>query len=199
MFYAYKGIKPVIDPASFVHPMACITGNVRIGKGVYIGPFAAIRGDWGEIIIEDGCNVQENCTIHMFPGVQVLLKENVHVGHGAILHGCIIGENSLIGMNSVLMDNVIIGAETVVGAMTFIKSNAEIPERSLVVGNPFKVIGKVSDAMLDWKSKGTLLYQLLAKEALEALVSCEPLTSADERPNIHTQVDYRTWKESRES
>ena len=116
MFYAYKGFKPVVDPSAFVHPQAAVTGNVVIGKNVYIGPGAAIRGDWGGIHIEDGCNVQENCTIHMFPGVTVVLKEGAHIGHGAIIHGATIGKNAMIGMNAVIMDEVQIGDGSIIGA-----------------------------------------------------------------------------------
>jgi carbonic anhydrase/acetyltransferase-like protein (isoleucine patch superfamily) len=79
MIYRYKNHIPVIHESAFIHPQSAVTGNVIIGKNVYIGPGAALRGDFGKIIIEDGCNVQENCTIHMFPGVTVLLKENAHI------------------------------------------------------------------------------------------------------------------------
>src|SRR5690349_22714115 len=136
MIYCFQDYTPVIDPSSFVHPLAAVTGNVIIGKNVYIGPGAAIRGDWGGIIIEDGCNVQENCTIHMFSGITVRLFEGAHIGHGAVIHGAIIGRNSLIGMNAVLMDEVEIGEECIVGALTFIKAGEIIPRRSLVAGNP---------------------------------------------------------------
>ena len=122
MVYAYKNFIPVIHESSFIHPQSCITGNVIIGKNVYIGPGAAIRGDWGGIVIEDGCNVQENCTIHMFPGVTVVLKEAAHIGHGAVIHGATIGKNCLIGMNAVIMDNVVLGDECIVGALSFIKA-----------------------------------------------------------------------------
>ena len=140
MIYEFNGYRPVVHPSSFVHPQAAVTGNVIIGKNVYIGPGAAIRGDWGEIIIEDGCNVQENCTIHMFPGVTVTLKEAAHIGHGAIIHGATIGRNCLIGMNAVIMDNAVIGDECIVGALSFIQAEKQIPNRSLVVGNPGKII-----------------------------------------------------------
>src|ERR1017187_2412259 len=83
MIYSFKDIIPVVHESSFVHPLAAVTGNVIIGKNVYIGPGAAIRGDWGQIIIEDGCNIQENCILHMFPGVTMVLKEGAHIGHGA--------------------------------------------------------------------------------------------------------------------
>jgi phenylacetic acid degradation protein len=161
MFYEFKGIKPVVHQSSFVHPQAVVTGNVIIGKDCYIGPGAALRGDWGQIIIEDGCNVQENCTIHMFPGVTVLLKEGAHIGHGAIIHGATIGKNCLIGMNAVIMDNVQLGDESIVGALSFIKEGEMIPARSVVVGNPAKIIKEVSDEMINWKTEGTKLYQAL--------------------------------------
>ena len=139
-FYAFKGFIPIVHESAFVHPQAAVTGNVIIGKDVYVGPGAAIRGDWGAIVIEDGCNVQENCTIHQFPGVTVLLKTGAHIGHGAVIHGATIGKNVLVGMNSVIMDNVEIGDECIIGAMTFIKADEKIPARSLVVGNPARII-----------------------------------------------------------
>ena len=120
MIYEFKGIKPVVHETAFVHPQASVTGNVIIGRNVYIGPGAAIRGDFGAIVIEDGCNVQENCTVHMFPGVTVRLQEGAHVGHGAILQGAQLGKNCLIGMNAVLMDNAVIGDECVIGALAFV-------------------------------------------------------------------------------
>jgi len=175
MFYSFKGFIPVVHPSAFVHPLAAVTGNVVIGKDVYIGPGAALRGDWGGIVIEDGCNVQENCTIHMFPGVTVVLKEGAHIGHGAIIHGSIVGKNVLVGMNSVIMDNVEIGDESIIGAMTFIKEDTKIPRRSLVVGNPAKIVKEVSDEMIAWKTKGTQLYQTLPKDCYEGLIECQPL------------------------
>jgi carbonic anhydrase/acetyltransferase-like protein (isoleucine patch superfamily) len=198
MIYEFKGYKPVIHESSFVHPLAAVTGNVIIGKNCYIGPGAALRGDWGKIIIKDGCNVQENCIIHMFPGVSVLLKESAHVGHGAIIHGATIGKNCLIGMNSVIMDNAELGDECIVGALSFIKENKKIPTRKLVVGNPAKIIKDVSDEMIAWKTKGTKLYQQLAKEMQEQSNACEPLREIPE--NMPQQEDiYKTWNEIKSS
>ncbi|MBS1662912.1 MAG: gamma carbonic anhydrase family protein, partial [Bacteroidetes bacterium] len=144
MFYEFKGYRPVVDPSAFVHPQAAVTGNVIIGKDVYVGPGASIRGDWGQIIIEDGCNVQENCTIHQFPGVTVRLREGAHMGHGSIVHGATIGRNCLIGMNSVIMDGVEIGDECIVGALSFIKAGEKVPARSVIAGNPAKILRQVS-------------------------------------------------------
>src|SRR3954471_13094674 len=155
MIYSFKGFIPVVHPSSFVHPQAAVTGNVIIGRNVYVGPGAAIRGDWGGIVIEDGCNVQENCTIHMFPGVTVELKEGAHIGHGAIIHGAGIGRNCLVGMNAVIMDNVELGDECIIGALSFIKQGEKIPARSLLAGNPARIIKEVSDEMIEWKTEGT--------------------------------------------
>jgi phenylacetic acid degradation protein/carnitine operon protein CaiE len=196
MIYQFNNNIPVIHESSFVHPLASVTGNVIIGKNCYIGPGAAIRGDWGQIIIEDGCNVQENCTIHMFPGVTVLLKAGAHVGHGAIIHGATIGKNSLIGMNAVIMDNVQIGDECVIAALTFIKANEIIPARSVVAGNSAKIIKQVSDEMLQWKTEGTALYQQLPKDMKEGWKECEPLREVPENRNT-VNSSYKTWKETK--
>ncbi len=194
MFYSFKAFIPIVDPSSFVHPQAAVTGNVIIGKNVYIGPGAALRGDWGGIVIEDGCNVQENCTIHMFPGVTVLLKEGAHIGHGAIIHGATIGRNCLVGMNAVIMDHVVLGDECIVGALTFIKTGEQIPNRSMVVGNPAKIIRQVSDEMMSWKTEGTKLYQALPLEMQNHWGPVEPLITT---PNniAEQQATYKTWKE----
>ncbi len=192
-FYEFNGFKPVCHASSFVHPNANVTGNVIIGKDVYIGPGAALRGDWGQIIIEDGCNVQENCTIHMFPGTTVHLRKGAHIGHGAIIHGGDIGENCLIGMNAVVMDNVIMAKECIVGALCFVPAKMEIPERSLLVGNPAKIVKQVSDEMISWKTKGTSLYQALPQEMFDTWKSCEPLTEVEaNRPKQETM--YFTWE-----
>ncbi len=175
MIYEFKGFIPVIHESSFIHPQAAVTGNVIIGKDVYVGPGAAIRGDWGEIIIEDGCNVQENCTIHMFPGKSMVLKAGAHIGHGAIIHGANIGANSLVGMNAVIMDDAEVGDECIIGALSFIKAGMKIPNRKMVVGNPAVIVKNISDEMIDWKTKGTALYQQLPQDCYESLRAVEPL------------------------
>ncbi len=198
MFYSFKGFIPVVHPTAFVHPQAAVTGNVIIGKDVYIGPGAAIRGDWGGIVIEDGCNVQENCTIHMFPGITVTLKEGAHIGHGAIVHGANVGRNVMVGMNAVLMDEVEVGDECIIGAMTFVPAKTILPPRSLVVGNPGKIVKQVSDEMIAWKTKGTGLYQALPAECRESLVPCEPLSEMPaNRPSQESL--YTTWVSIKEA
>ena len=198
MIYAFDGIRPVVHESAFVHPNATVTGNVTIGRDVYIGPGAAIRGDWGEIVISDGCNVQENCTVHMFPGVTVVLEESAHIGHGAIVHGARIGRNALIGMNAVIMDNAFVGAECIVGALTFVPAEMQIPSRKVVVGNPGKIVKDVSDEMIAWKTEGTRLYQSLPARLHATLEVCEPLREAppDRKRGEST---YTTWHETRRS
>ena len=199
MFYEFNGHKPVVHPSSFVHPQAAVTGQVIIGQDVYIGPGAALRGDWGKIIIEDGCNVQENCTIHMFPGVTVLLKSGAHIGHGAIIHGATIGKNCLVGMNAVIMDNAFIDDESIIGALSFIKAGEQVAPRSLMAGNPAKLLKQVSDEMLAWKAEGTKLYQQLPADMQQHWQPCEPLI---ELPDFDTSIvspapEYKVWQHSK--
>ncbi len=193
MFYAFKGFRPVVHESAFVHPQASVTGNVIIGRDVYIGPSAALRADWGAIVIEDGCNVQENCTIHIFPGATVRLCAGAHIGHGAIIHGATIGKNVMIGMNAVIMDGADIGEGSIVGALAFIKAGEIIPPRSLVVGNPARIIREVSDDMLAWKTAGTALYQQLPEEMRQYWEPCEPLREIPaDRPTQESL--YETWE-----
>lgn len=194
--YAFEGYVPVVHESAFVHPNATVVGNVVIGRGVYVGPGAVIRGDWGGIEIADGCNVQESCVIHMFPGVVVRLEESAHIGHGAVVHGAHIGRNVLVGMNAVVMDRAEIGAESVIGALCFVPAEMQVPPRSLVVGNPAKIVRQVSDEMLAWKTEGTRLYQGLPERLRASLVPCEPLREAPAGRRPQT-AGYRTLNETR--
>jgi len=193
MIYAFNDFIPVVHPSSFIHPQAAVTGDVIIGKNVYVGPGAAIRGDWGSVIIADGCNVQENCTIHMFPGLSVILNEGAHIGHGAIIHGAVIGKNCLLGMNSVVMDSVVLGDECIVGALSFIKADERFERRSLIAGNPAQKIKEVSDEMMAWKTAGTALYQSLPSAIAESWRPCEPLNEVEPGRPVQ-QKNYTTWQ-----
>lgn len=197
MIYEFNGYRPVIDPSSFVHKEATIIGNVIIGKKVYIGPGASIRGDWGGITIKDGCNVQDNCTIHIFPGKDVILEENAHIGHGAIIHGANIGKNTLVGMNSVIMDDCNIGDECIIGALCFIKGEMNIPNRKIVVGNPAIIKGEVSDEMISWKTKGTELYQDLPNECYNLMKECKPLKEIEKNRKEKQKNIFKTWKKTK--
>ncbi len=198
--FEFNGMIPVVDPTAFVHPQANITGDVIIGKDVYIGPGAVLRGDWGRIVVQDGCNVQENCVIHMFPGITVTLEKGAHIGHGAIVHGATVGANSLIGMNAVLMDDVVIGKESIVGALCFVPAKMVVPARSVVVGNPGKVVKQVSDELLSWKTAGTALYQQLPRECMETLRPCDPLREPEAERNAKAaqlKINYKIWKDTK--
>ena len=204
MVFEFNGMRPSIHPTAFVHQTASVIGNVQIGKDVYIGPGAAIRGDWGRIVIDDGCNVQENCTIHMFPGTTVWLHKGAHVGHGAIIHGAILKENCLIGMNAVIMDDAEIGENAIVGALAFVPAKMIVPPRKIAVGNPAKVIKDVSDKMVDWKTEGTKLYQSLPKEShdtlkelgIENVLSSDSITEKD--PYLGKQKGlFETWQKTK--
>ncbi|MFN8583404.1 MAG: transferase hexapeptide repeat family protein [Gemmatimonadaceae bacterium] len=195
--YAFGEFIPVIHETAFIHPNAVITGNVIIGRDVYVGPGAALRGDWGGIEVADGCNIQENCTVHMFPGITVVLEEAAHIGHGAVIHGARIGRNTLVGMNAVVMDRAVIGAECVVGALTFVPADMDVPARKVVVGNPARIVKDVSDEMLAWKTEGTRLYQSLPAAMREGWRACDPLR---ERPSDRPSQPavYRTWNETKQ-
>ena len=194
--FEFEGVRPVVHPSAFVHPNATVTGHVTIGRDVYIGPGAALRGDWGAIEIADGCNVQENCVIHAFPGVTVVLEEGAHIGHGAVIHGARIKRNALVGMNAVVMDRAVVGAGAIVGALSFVPEGMEITDRMLAVGSPARVIKPVSDAMLEWKSAGTRLYQELPGRLHATLRPCEPLREIPpDRPAPPT--GYATWHSQR--
>ena len=200
--FEFEGFVPVVHESAFVHPNATVTGNVVIGRDVYVGPGAAIRGDWGGVVIEDGCNVQESCTVHMVPGVTVVLEEGAHIGHGAVVHGARIGRNVIVGMNAVVMDHAEVGAGSIVGALCFVPSEMRIPERKVVVGNPARIVKDVSDEMLAWKTEGTRLYQGLPARLRASLRACEPLrerTPEQEALRAAQAATYRTWKETRGS
>jgi carbonic anhydrase/acetyltransferase-like protein (isoleucine patch superfamily) len=197
MIYEFNGYRPVIHQSSYVHPQANVTGNVIIGAHCYIGPGAVLRGDWGEILVADGCNIQENCVVHMFPGKSAVFEEGAHIGHGAIIHGATVGKNVLIGMNAVLMDDVQVGENSIVGALCFVPANMIIPAKSLVVGNPAKIIREVSNEMIDWKTQGTKLYQQLPTDCHNTLRECEPLREKEPNRPEAQQYFFKTWADKK--
>ena len=192
--YEFEGWSPVIDPSAFIHPLATVLGNVTIGKKVYVGPGAVIRGDWGEVVINDGCNVQENCVIHSFPGATTVLEENAHIGHGAVLHGPHIGRNVLVGMNAVVMDGAKIGENTIIGALTLIPSEADIPAGKVVGGNPYAILRDATRAMIEWKTKGTELYQTLPDRYRTSMKKAKG--SGTKKNRGRREPVFKTWKET---
>lgn len=181
--YSWDGIVPVIDPDAFVHPEAVVIGDVIIGAGVYVGPGCVLRGDFGRITLHSGCNVQETCVVHAFPGKDVVVEESGHIGHGAVLHGCHIGRNAMVGMNAVVMDEAVVGENTIIAAMAFVKAGAQIPPGVLAMGSPARVARSLTAEEIDWKRRGTGVYQQLAVEARHKLAPAQPLAAAEpDRP-----------------
>ena len=188
--YEIEGVVPVVDPTVFVHPEAVLIGDVVIAAGCYVGPLASLRGDFGRVMVRAGANVQDGCVLHCFPGRDVVVEEDGHIGHGAVLHGCHIGRGVLVGMNSVVMDGAVIGDFTFVGACSFVRAEMEVPARHVVAGNPARVLREVTEAEMAWKANGTGVYQQLARRSRDSLRSAIPLSALEEdRPQLSTGHD----------
>jgi|JYMV01.1.fsa_nt_gi phenylacetic acid degradation protein len=177
--YEFEGIKPVVDPAAFIHPTAVLIGDVIVGPNCFVGPCAVLRGDIGRLIMKQGSNLQDTCVVHSFPGDDTIIEEDGHIGHGAVLHGCIIKKNAMVGMNAVVMDGAVIGENSFVAAMAFVKAGMEVPPNVVVAGCPAKVIKELSEKDIGWKNEGTRIYQNLAKRHAETGLECEPLTEVE--------------------
>jgi phenylacetic acid degradation protein len=188
--WSWDGIVPVVDPTAFVHPDATLIGDVIVAAGVYVGPQCVLRGDFGRIEIGQGANVQETCVVHTFPNLGVVVEASGHIGHGAVLHGCRIGRNAMVGMNAVVMDEAEIGADSIVAAMAFVKAGAKIPPRSLAVGSPARVTRELTPQEIDWKTRGTAVYQRLALEARAKLAPAEPLAAPEPNRPRGRAPDY---------
>lgn len=183
--YSIDGFVPVVSPGAFVHPQASLIGDVRVGERCYIGPCASLRGDFGRIIIGAGSNVQDCCVLHSFPGKDTLLEEEAHVGHGAVLHGCIVRRGALIGIGAIVMDDAVIEEEAFVGAASFVRAGFIVPARKLVTGVPARVVRDLKPEELAWKAAGTREYQQLAMRSLSTLKECAPLAAVEpDRPRF---------------
>ena len=177
--WSINGVTPVVDPTAFVHPSAVLIGDVLVGAGCYIGPSASLRGDFGRIDVRAGANLQDCCVMHGFPSTDTVVEEEGHVGHGAILHGCVVQKNALVGMNAVVNDNAVIGESAIVAAMAFVKAGMVVPPRTLVAGVPAKVVRALTDQELEWKIEGTQSYQELARRSLATMVETVALTAVE--------------------
>lgn len=183
--YSIDGVIPVVHPSAYVHPSATLIGDVIVGAHCYIGPSASLRGDFGRLIVEEGANVQDCCVLHGFPDSDTVVEQDAHIGHGAILHSCRIGRNALIGMNAVVMDFAVIGAEAMVGAGAFVKTRMIVPPRALLMGSPARIVRVLSEQEVEWKSKGTRMYQRLARRSLDTMQEVESLTEVEAgRPSL---------------
>ena len=177
--YSIDGIVPVVHPSAFVHPSAVLIGDVIVGARAYIGPAACLRGDFGRIVVEEGANIQDTCMLHGFPGKDTVVGAEVTVGHGAVLHGCVVRRGALIGMNSVVNDNAEVGEQAVVAALAFVKAEARVPARTLVAGIPARVLRELSEQELKWKMDNMRLYQQLTVRSLSTMREVEALTEVE--------------------
>lgn len=188
--YEINGVVPVVDPTAFVHPTAILIGDVIVGPRCYVGPAASLRGDFGRIVLEAGSNVQDGCVMHGFPGTDTVVEVDGHIGHGAVLHGCVVKRNAMVGMNAVVMDEAVIGESSIVAACAFVKAGMEIPARSLAVGTPAKVMRTLTDDEIEWKVIGTKSYQDLTIRSLQTLKEVKPLIEMEpDRKRIDIAVE----------
>jgi len=188
--YEIDGVVPVVDPSAFVHETASLIGDVIVGPGCYIGPFASLRGDFGRVIIGAGSNVQDSCVVHVFPGADVVLEPNSHVGHAAVLHGCVVRSYALIGVGCVVLDGAEIGEEALLGAGSVVTAGTVIPPRVLALGSPAKVIRELDSTAREWKRQGVAVYQDLARRSRSTLRRVEPLSVVEpDRPRVSTGKD----------
>ena len=189
--YEIDGLVPVISEKAFIHETAVIIGDVFIEEGVYIGPLASIRGDFGRIIIKKNANIQDCCVVHSFPSIDVIVEENGHVGHSAILHGCHVKQNAMVGMGSVIMDEAVIGENAIVGAASLVPAKMQIPDNHLAFGNPAKVRRELKKEEIAWKRDGSQAYTNLAYNCLENLKKCDPLKkTTTERESLRCDMHY---------
>jgi phenylacetic acid degradation protein len=179
MVWSINGVTPVVNPQAFVHPSAVLIGDVVVGAGCYIGPAASLRGDFGRIELRAGANVQDCCVMHGFPGTDTIVEEEGHIGHGAILHGCVVRRGALVGMNSVVNDNAVIGELAIVAAMAFVKAGMVVPPRTLVSGVPARVVRALTEQEIAWKIEGTQSYQELSRRSLATMVETEALAAPE--------------------
>ncbi|GAB2724382.1 phenylacetic acid degradation protein PaaY [Halomonas garicola] len=183
--YRIDGVTPVVHPSAYVHPTAVLIGDVQVGAECYIGPCASLRGDFGRIVMESGANLQDTCVVHAFPGRDAVIKSNGHIGHGAVLHGCVIESDAMVGMNAVVMDEAVIAERSIVGAAAFVKSGFGCEPASLILGAPAIVHRQLSDKEVGWKQSGTREYQALTQRCRESMQECMPLAELDaDRPAL---------------
>lgn len=177
--YAIDGVTPVVDPSAYVHSSAVLIGDVIVGPDCYVGPCASIRADFGRFSMGRGSNVQDNCTVHCFAGGEVRIGEYCNIGHGAVLHGCVVEDRALVGMNAVVMDGAVIGENALVAALAFVPAATEIPGHMIAAGTPAKVLRELTQAEKDWMVDGNRDYRALTARCMDSLTETEALTEAE--------------------
>lgn len=195
--YSIDGLTPVVHPDAYVHPSAVLIGDVHVGAGVYIGPSASLRGDFGRLVIEAGANIQDCCIVHGFPESDTVIEQDGHIGHGAVIHSARVCRNAMVGMNAVVNDNAVIGESAFVAAMAFVKAGMQVPPRTLVAGIPARVMRELSADEMAWKLDATRTYQNLARRSLASLRETVALTAEEpgrKRFSLAEVLPLSAWK-----
>ena len=183
--YSIDGVTPVIDPSAFVHPTAVLIGDVIVGPGCYVGPCASLRADFGRIVLRAGSNVQDTCVVHGFPFADTVVEEDGHIGHGAVLHACVVRRGALVGINAVIMDEAEIGEQAIVGACAFVRAGMKVPARWLASGLPARNQRELSEGEIAAKREGTAIYQDLTRRCLATMSQVHPLAAVEpQRPRL---------------
>lgn len=158
MIESYKGMHPKIAESAYYHESSVIIGQVELKENASIWCHGVLRGDMGQISIGKNSNIQDNCTVHNSTGIPVVVGDYVTVGHNAILHSCTVGDNSLIGMGAIILDGAIIGKNCLIGAGALVTPGQVIPDYSLVLGSPGKVVRTLTDEDVNGHIKNAETY-----------------------------------------
>lgn len=187
--YSFQGLTPVVDPSAYVHPLACLIGDVHVGPECYIAPFASLRGDFGRIVIEGESSIQDSVVIHTSSLHDTIVRRGATIAHGAVLHGCEVGENVLVGMNTVILDGAVLGDECLVAANSCVSADRRTEPRTLLAGNPAKPLRTFEPHEVTWKTAPDSAYRRLARDALTGLVETVPLAVAEpDRPRLESDA-----------
>lgn len=157
--YALGDHVPDIHPDTWIAPDANLVGRVVMEAGASVWFGATVRAEHEEVRIGAGSNVQDNCVLHVDPGYALTIGQNCTIGHKVMLHGCTIGDNSLVGIGAIVLNGAKIGRNCLIGAGALVTENKEIPDNSVVMGAPGKVVRTLSEADAKRMSQGALHYQ----------------------------------------
>jgi phenylacetic acid degradation protein len=167
--YEFEGKKPQIPSDSFVHPNAVLIGDVRLGHECLIAPGVSIRADFGPVVIGDRSSIQDNAVVHVYPGSQSIVEDDVTVAHGVILHDVHIRARCMIGIGAIVLFNVICEEDVFVSAGSLVPRGMHIPTGKIVAGNPAKITRDVTDKDRQAAKDGIEAYRYLCRQYLATM------------------------------
>ncbi len=167
--YAFEGFEPQVATDAYVHPEAVLIGDVHIGSKCFIGAGAVLRADFGKIVVGDGSNVQENCVLHVTPGLEIQIEKNVVIAHGAKIHDAHVKAEAVVGMNAVLLHGVVVEEEGMVAAGTVVSNDFTVPAKKIVAGNPARIKGEIPEMYVQLRDAGLKMYQELPQRYRKGL------------------------------